>query len=73
MSARAAERRRTAEARAAEKADDLQELEQELLDAVSEIAASWRERAEQVETASIRLEATDVRVAQLALVWAPTS
>jgi hypothetical protein len=73
MSARAAESQRTAEARVAEKADDLQELEQELLDAVSEIDASWREKAEHVEAASIRLEATDVRVAQLALVWVPTS
>jgi DNA replication protein DnaC len=71
--ARAEERRRTAQERVAQKGDELEALEQELLDEVERIDASWRERAEAVETASIRLEATDVRVAQLALVWVPTT
>jgi Helicase HerA, central domain len=73
MTTRAVERRRTAEARVAEKTDDLEQLEQELLDKVREIDAAWREKAEAVERASIRLEATDVHVAQLALVWVPTA
>ena len=73
MTTRAAERRRTAEERVTEKSDDLQQLEQELLDKVSEIDAAWREKAGAVESASIRLEATDVHVAQLALVWVPTA
>jgi hypothetical protein len=55
------------------KGDELEQLEQELLDEVAEIDTTWREHAEAVETASIRLEATDVRVAQLALVWVPTA
>ena len=53
--------------------DDLQQLEQELLDKVSDIDGAWREKADAVEGASIRLEATDVHVAQLALVWVPTT
>ncbi len=73
MTTRAAERRRTAEERVTEKSDDLQQLEQELLDKVTEIDAAWREKAGAVESASIRLEATDVHVAQLALVWVPTA
>jgi Helicase HerA, central domain len=73
MTTRAEERRRTAQARVAVKTDDLEQLEQELLDKVSEIDAAWREKAEAVEGASIRLEATDIHVAQLALVWVPTS
>jgi hypothetical protein len=73
MTTRAVERRRTAEARVAEKADDLEQLEQDLLDQVAEIDAAWREKAEAVERASIRLEATDVHVAQLALAWVPTT
>jgi hypothetical protein len=51
----------------------LEQLEQELLDEVAEIDTTWRENAEAVEAAPIRLEATDVRVAQLALVWVPTA
>ena len=70
---RAEERKRTAQARVAEKADDLEQLEQELLDEVETIDAEWREKAEAVESASIRLEATDVHVAQLVLVWVSTT
>jgi Helicase HerA, central domain len=70
---RAEERYRTAQQKAAQKSDELEALEQELLDEVAEIDSAWREKAEAVETASIRLESTDVRVAQLALVWVPTT
>jgi Helicase HerA, central domain len=73
MTTRAEERRRTAQARVTDKTDDLEQLEQELLDEVEKIDAEWREKGEAVERASIRLEATDVHVAQLALVWVPTS
>ncbi len=73
VSARAEGRYRTAQQRAAQKSDELAQLEQELLDEVERIDASWREKAEAVETASIRLEATDVRIAQLSLVWVPTA
>ena len=71
VSARAAERRRTAAERVQQKSDELAELEQELLDEVAEIDARWKEKATGIEPLSIRLESTDVRVAELALVWVP--
>jgi hypothetical protein len=49
------------------------ELEQELLDEVAEINARWEDKAVDIETVPIRLEATDVRVAELAVVWVPAS
>jgi hypothetical protein len=71
VSARAEERRRTAEAKVEQKTDELADLEQELLDEIAEIDASWQERAADVETVSIRPEAADVRVSELALLWVP--
>jgi hypothetical protein len=50
----------------------LAELEQALLDEVAEIDARWKEEAPDIETVSIRLEAADVRVTELAVVWVPT-
>ncbi len=73
VSARAAERKQTAEAKVQQKEDELADLEQELLDEVAEIDARWRERAGDVETVSIRAEAADVRVTQLTLLWVPTA
>jgi hypothetical protein len=73
VTTRAAERRRTAEAKVAQTTDDLQQLEQEILDEVGKIDEEWRAKAEEIESVAIRLEATDVRIAQLALVWVPTS
>ncbi len=52
-------------------ADDLEEIEQEIVDEVTEIDARWRATAETVEAVSIRLEATDVRVTEARLVWVP--
>ena len=69
----AAERRETAEARARQSEDALQEIEQEILDSVARIDAAWREKAQAIETVTIRAEAADVRVAQLALVWVQTA
>jgi hypothetical protein len=71
VTTRAAERHRTAEERVQQRADDLAELEQELLDEVAEINARWEEKAGDIETVSIRPEAADVRVAELAVVWVP--
>ena len=68
-SARAAERRRTAEAKVARVQDDLQEIEQEILDEVHAIDAKWREVALAVDTVAIRPESADVSVDRLALVW----
>ncbi len=73
VTTRAAERRRTAEERVQQRADDLAELEQELLDEVAEINAKWEDKAADIETVSIRPEAADVRVAELAVVWVPAA
>ncbi|HET9241898.1 MAG TPA: DUF87 domain-containing protein, partial [Gaiella sp.] len=62
MTTRVQERKQTAEAKADRTKDDLAELEQEILDEVAEIDEKWRATAEDVDTISIRLEATDVRV-----------
>jgi hypothetical protein len=72
MTTRAAERKRTAEERAEGTEQDLETLEQELLDEVAEIDEKWQAKADEIETVSIRLEATDVRVVETALVWVPT-
>jgi hypothetical protein len=72
MATRARERKETAEQRALRAADDLQQLEQEILDDVAEIDEEWRAKAAEIETVSIRLEATDVQVVETRLVWVPT-
>ena len=72
MSTRARERKETAEHRAQQAADDLQQLEEEILDEVAEIDEEWRAKAAEIETVSIRLEATDVQVVETRLVWVPT-
>ena len=69
--ARAAERRRTAEAKAAQVEDDLQEIEQQIVEEVQEIDAKWREVATTIDAVSIRPEAADVGVERLTLVWVP--
>ena len=72
MTARTAERRKTAAGKVEAATDDLAALEQELLDELTEIDERWREVAEEVDTLSIRLEATDVRVLETRLVWVPS-
>ncbi len=72
MSVRSAERKETAEAKADATKDDLAELEQEIAEEVAEIDTRWRRVADEVDTLSIRLEATDVRVVETRLVWVPT-
>jgi hypothetical protein len=73
MSSRAAERKETAEHRAQQAADDLEQLEQELLDDIAEIDERWKAKAAEIETVSIRLEATDVQVLETRLVWVPST
>ena len=51
--------------------DDLAQLEQEILDEVTAIDDKWKTVAETVDTVAIRLEATDVRVTDVRLVWVP--
>ena len=72
VTARTAERKRSAEEKADTTRDDLAELEQEILDEVAEIDEKWRATADEIDTLEIRLEATDVRVLETRIVWAPS-
>ena len=71
MTSRTSERKQTAEQKAEATKDDLAELEQEILDEVAEIDERWQATAAEVDTLTIRLEATDVRVLETRLVWVP--
>ena len=72
-SERAAERRRTAADNVDSTDEALERLEQEILDEVGEIDAAWDEKARDIQPLEIRLEASDVHVAELALVWVRTA
>ena len=72
MTTRAAERKRSAEEKVERAEADLADLEQEILDEVTELDESWAQKAETIETVPIRLETSDVRVVETALVWVPT-
>jgi hypothetical protein len=65
------QRKETAEAKVAQTQDDLTEIEQEIVDEVTEIDAKWKAVGEDVDSVAIRLEATDVRVTDVRLVWVP--
>jgi hypothetical protein len=71
--AKAEARARSQAGKAADAASDLAELEREIADEVAEIGAAWDAKAAEIETVPIRLEATDVRVVQTALVWLPSA
>jgi methyl-accepting chemotaxis protein len=73
QTATTSQRRSTAQAKVEQGTDDLQQIEQEILDEVAEIDAKWKTVAEAVETLSIRLESTDVRVTASRLVWVPVA
>jgi hypothetical protein len=73
MSERARTRRETAERKVEATEEALAELEQEILDEVAEIDAKWDAKAREVEAVEVRLEAADVRVVDLTLVWVPTA
>ena len=67
------ERRASAEEKVEDTQDDLAALEQEILDEVAEIDEKWTAIAEKLDTVSIRLEATDVRVVETRLLWVPSA
>jgi hypothetical protein len=73
VSARAVARRRAAEEKAQDVTGDLAELEQEIIDEVTEIDDRWRAAAAETETLEIRLEATDVELLETRLVWVPSA
>lgn len=61
----------TAEDRMAAKSEELRELEAQLHDDLFEIDARWDEIGRAITKVSIPLEKTDIRVAELAIVWVP--
>ena len=61
----------SAQQRLAELGQDAAELEQELQQELAAIDSKWDQKAADVSVAQVRLEKTDVSVAQLALVWIP--
>ncbi|WP_051062793.1 ATP-binding protein [Ilumatobacter nonamiensis] len=52
---------------------ELEELEAELADDVSEISRKWNEAAEDTAVISVGLEGNDVKVVQLSLTWIPVT
>jgi len=69
---RKAERRLTsAQRKVGDEVEDIDELESDMAQEVSEIAAEWGQKAADIETIEIGLERTDVSVDSLSLVWIP--
>ena len=52
---------------------DLEDLEAELAQEVTDIDAKWMQLARAATTTSVTLERTDVRVTQLVVTWVPAS
>ena len=65
-------RAESAAAKLSAKQIDLQELEDDLADEIIEITNRWADAADDHETVDIPLEKSDVRVAEMKLVWVPT-
>jgi hypothetical protein len=61
----------SAQNRAAEKIEELEELELDLQEAVMEIDDEWTEKAEAVEEFEVPLEKSDIKVDDLILIWMP--
>jgi hypothetical protein len=70
---RTQERLETAEAKVADKADDIEELEADLADDILEINQEWEDKAANIESVEIGLEKTDISVRSLQLVWVRSS
>ena len=52
---------------------DLEDLEAELAEELTEIDARWMALAKDITTTSVALERTDVKVRQLVLTWLPVT
>ena len=66
-----AQRIRTVENRIEEKNLALEDLEEDLREAVAEIDEEWNEKAEAVEPLEISLEKNDISVDEVGLLWLP--
>jgi Helicase HerA, central domain len=68
-----AQRIRTIENRIGEKNLAIEDLEDDLQDAIAEIDHEWDEKAGAIERLEIRLEKNDITVDEVGLIWLPTS
>ncbi len=68
-----AQRIRSIENRIGEKNLAIEDLEDDLQDAIAEIDHEWDEKAEAIEPLQIRLEKNDITVDEVGLIWLPTS
>ena len=72
QSARTSSRLDAAEGQLADRQADLEELEAELLEELTEVNDRWEAIGKEVESVEVGLEKTDVTVQEVALVWLPT-
>jgi DNA helicase HerA-like ATPase len=71
MTRKAQQRLDTAQRKVIEEREDLDEIEVDMSDAVSEIVSEWQTKADDIETLEVGLEKTDIKVDDLTLVWVP--
>jgi hypothetical protein len=72
-SSSSAQRIKTIENRIAEKNLALEDLEEDLTDAVAEIDQEWDARASDIETLEVSLEKSDITVDEVGLLWLPVA
>ena len=70
---RTSQRVDTAKNRVEDKALELEELEADLADQITEIDDRWNAVAAEVETMEVGLEKTDITIDEVALIWIPTA
>ena len=68
---RTQERLRSAQEKYSDTTQELDDLEADLAEDVTEITSKWDQQAAEIETIEIGLERTDVSVEEVALVWIP--
>ncbi|HSQ37414.1 MAG TPA: DUF87 domain-containing protein [Acidimicrobiia bacterium] len=73
MTKKAQQRRAGAEARLTGKVEDLEELEDDLAEELTDIKAEWDAKAAEIEALDIPLEKGDVAVDEVAVVWIPVA
>ncbi len=71
MAQKAAERLKTAEHRYNDLLEDRDELEIELGDDLNDIQDEWAEKIHEIESVTVGLEKTDIRIDDVALIWIP--
>jgi hypothetical protein len=71
QSARTSSRLDAAQGQLADREHDLEELEADLLEEITEVNDRWEAVGREVEAVQVGLEKTDVTVQEIALVWVP--